>query len=465
MRVLRKGSRGRDVQRWQRFLIRRGLLRGRADGIFGPLTAAATIAFQRRNGLTADGIAGPATLGRAGFLPPAKPSAPVTPPEPVVSTTPITTTPITTTPTTTTPTTTTSTTTTPTTTTPTTTTPTTTTPTTTPWSAVDTSQDAAGPRVAVTAPLLRQVMPNIPPGRSVEYAPFLQQAMDEFAIDRPPRAAAFLAQLAHESGQLRFMEEIWGPTPAQCRYEPPTRLAACLGNTEPGDGKRFKGRGPIQLTGRANYRVFGNALGLDLAANPALAATKEVAFRIAGLYWRKRGLNALADQHDFRRITKLINGGFNGLIDRLRFWDRAKDVFNVRSLSQTTARGMRQLVPPDEAPDLSFHRGLDEGRDPTPTVVERSAAALRDRERATVKPARRAPAKKAARPAAGKKRVATRKTVVGKKSPAKKVVAKKKTPVSKVAAARTRTKTRAAAVRKKTAARAKKPASSRRSTR
>ena len=91
------------------------------------------------------------------------------------------------------------------------------------------------------------------------------------------------------------MEEIWGPTPAQCRYEPPTRLAAGLGNTEPGDGKRFKGRGPIQLTGRANYRVFGNALGLDLVGNPALAATKEVAFRIAGLYWRSGGLNALAD--------------------------------------------------------------------------------------------------------------------------------------------------------------------------
>ena len=454
MRVLRKGSRGRDVRRWQQFLIRRGLLRGRADGIFGPLTEAATIAFQRRNGLTADGIAGPATLGRAGFLPPAKPSAPVTPPEPVVSTTPATTAPATTTPTTT----------------PTTAASITTTPTTTTWSAVDSPPDAGGPRVAVTAPLLRQVMPNIPPGRSVEYAPFLQQAMDEFAINRPPRAAAFLAQLAHESGQLRFMEEIWGPTPAQCRYEPRTRLAACLGNTEAGDGKRFKGRGPIQLTGRANYRVFGDALGLDLIGNPALAATKEVAFRIAGLYWRKRGLNALADRQDFRRITKLINGGFNGLIDRLRFWDRAKGVFDVRSLSQTTARGMRQLVPPDEAPDLRFRRGLDEGREPTPTAVERSAAALRDRERATVKPARRAPARRPTRrprgrrPARSAPRLARR--WPGRSLRQRRVVAKKKAPVSKVAAARTRTKTRAAAaVRKKAAARAKKPASSKRRTR
>src|SRR4029079_1133257 len=107
---------------------------------------------------------------------------------------------------------------------------------------------------------------------------------------------------------------------------------------------------------------------------------------------------------------------------RLRFWDRAKGVFDVRNLSPTTSRGMRQLAPPDDAPDLSFHRGLDEGREPTPTAVERSATALRHRERATVKPARRAPARKAARTAVGKKRAATRKTVAGKKSPAKKVV-------------------------------------------
>jgi predicted chitinase len=88
--------------------------------------------------------------------------------------------------------------------------------------------------------------------------------MTEFAIDAPPRAAAFLAQLAHESGQLRFMEEIWGPTGQQLRYEPASSLATSLGNTQAGDGKRFKGRGPIQITGRANYQRFGTLLGADL---------------------------------------------------------------------------------------------------------------------------------------------------------------------------------------------------------
>ena len=170
-----------------------------------------------------------------------------------------------------------------------------------------------------------------------------------------------------------------GPTPAQRRYEPPTGLAARLGNTQPGDGKRFKGRGPIQLTGRANYRVFGDALGLDLVANPALAATKEVAFRIAGLYWRKRGLNALADRQDFRRITKLINGGFNGLIDRLRFWDRAKGVFDVRSLSQRPRGGMRQLVRPTKrrtcASIAGSTRAATPRRQPSSAAPRRSAIA------------------------------------------------------------------------------------------
>jgi predicted chitinase len=81
--------------------------------------------------------------------------------------------------------------------------------------------------------------------RNAELLPFLSDAMAEFGIEAPARAAAFLAQLAHESGQFRFMEELWGPTEAQRRYEPVTSLSKTLGNTEAGDGKRFKGRGPI----------------------------------------------------------------------------------------------------------------------------------------------------------------------------------------------------------------------------
>src|SRR3954465_5080236 len=101
-------------------------------------------------------------------------------------------------------------------------------------------------------------MPRLSPARGTQLFPPLAAAMTEFAIGTPARAAAFLAQIAHESGQLRFMEEIWGPTPAQGRYEPLSPLATGLGNTTLGDGKRFKGRGPIQLTGRANYQRFGD---------------------------------------------------------------------------------------------------------------------------------------------------------------------------------------------------------------
>ena len=92
------------------------------------------------------------------------------------------------------------------------------------------------------------------------------------------------------------MEELWGPTPAQRRYEPQSSLAVALGNTDTGDGKRFKGRGPIQITGRANYRRFGDFLSVDLLSAPERAAVPDLAFRIAGLYWSKKGLNELADR-------------------------------------------------------------------------------------------------------------------------------------------------------------------------
>jgi predicted chitinase len=127
----------------------------------------------------------------------------------------------------------------------------------------------------LTGQQLQSIMPSTPAARREALLPFLQAAMTEFAIETPARVAAFVAQLAHESGQLRFMEEIWGPTPAQRRYEPASTLAATLGNTETGDGKRYKGRGPIQITGRANYRRFGDLLGTDLVADPCSGPRKD----------------------------------------------------------------------------------------------------------------------------------------------------------------------------------------------
>jgi predicted chitinase len=168
---------------------------------------------------------------------------------------------------------------------------------------------------------LRQIMPNCPAQKRADYLPFIQQAMQEFDITSYLRETAFLAQLAHESAELRYMEEIASGAAYEGR--------ASLGNTQPGDGKRFKGRGPIQLTGRANYTRYGQLLGLDLVNNPTIAATKEVGFRIAGQFWKLNGLNELADQQKFETITRRINGGINGLADRIKYYERAKKVLSA----------------------------------------------------------------------------------------------------------------------------------------
>jgi predicted chitinase len=210
---------------------------------------------------------------------------------------------------------------------------------------------------------LRSIMPGVSAKRGGTLLPFLEAALTEFTIDAPPRAAAFLAQIAHESGQFQFFEELWGPTAAQQRYEPPSPLATRLGNTEPGDGRRFKGRGPIQITGRANYRRYGALLGADLLSDPARAAGPDVGFRIAGLFWKENGLNELADlvtDEAFRTITKRINGGFNGLAERQKFYATARDVLDVAAPAVT--RG---------APRAAAARGTAEG-----PVFERGAEAI-----------------------------------------------------------------------------------------
>lgn len=144
------------------------------------------------------------------------------------------------------------------------------------------------------------------------------QAAIEFPkadISTALRIAHFLAQAAHETGGFHYSREIWGPTPAQARYD--TRPD--LGNTPAldGDGKRYMGRGDFEITGAANYRDFGRALGLDLIGNPDLAATPENGVRIAVLYWTRKNLNRKADADDVTGITRSINGGLNGIDDRL----------------------------------------------------------------------------------------------------------------------------------------------------
>lgn len=173
----------------------------------------------------------------------------------------------------------------------------------------------------LTVDQLKQIMPRLPPARADELFPHLSASLAEFEISTPKRAAAYLAQLAHESNELRWLEEIATGEAYEGRKD--------LGNVQPGDGRRYKGRGPIQLTGRGNYRTAGQALSVDLEGDPGLAATPAVGFRVAGWYWKGRGLNELADAGDFVKITRKINGGLNGLPQRERYWARAKQVLGV----------------------------------------------------------------------------------------------------------------------------------------
>ena len=176
----------------------------------------------------------------------------------------------------------------------------------------------------VTGAQLHVIMP-LAGARAEVFAPILSDVMLFRQINTPARAAAFLAQVGHESGQLRYLREIWGPTPAQTRYEG----RADLGNTQPGDGKRFMGRGLIQITGRANYAACGTALGVDLVGQPELLERPEYAAGSAAWFWLKNNLNRFADRGDFVGLTRAINGGTNGIGDRRALWERAKSALHA----------------------------------------------------------------------------------------------------------------------------------------
>lgn len=160
----------------------------------------------------------------------------------------------------------------------------------------------------------------------------LERFGEKVGLDKPHRLAHFLSQLAHESGGFRYDKEIWGPTPAQVRYDTRTDL----GNTAAvdGDGERYAGRGPIQLTGKFNYTKFRDwarrldASASDFVANPEAINTDPWEGLSAIWYWSAgnptgKSLNAYSDSNDIEQVTKKINGGLNGYADRIRFYTRA----------------------------------------------------------------------------------------------------------------------------------------------
>lgn len=166
---------------------------------------------------------------------------------------------------------------------------------------------------------LRGIMIHATDGNVARYCPGLKQNMAANGIDKPLRQAHFLAQVAHESGELRYCEEIASGAAYEGRVD--------LGNTQPGDGVRFKGRGLIQLTGRANYTKYGKARNRDFTTDekPKLIATDpSLAVDVACWFWTQHGLNTLADKDDVVAITRVINGGLNGLADRQAKLARAR---------------------------------------------------------------------------------------------------------------------------------------------
>ena len=183
---------------------------------------------------------------------------------------------------------------------------------------------------------LEAVMPRMSGSRAAQQARIvgaiagpLQDTLARYQITSALRIAHFLAQIAHESAGFCTCEEFASGAAYEGRRD--------LGNTETGDGVRFKGRGLIQLTGRNNYKVYGERIGVDLIAHPERAEEPVTSLILACEYWTRTagGLNRFADQDDIISITKAINGGLNGLDDRRRYLARAK-----QALARTVAHGI-----------------------------------------------------------------------------------------------------------------------------
>jgi putative chitinase len=175
----------------------------------------------------------------------------------------------------------------------------------------------------ITADMLNSIAPGGDPTIVNGLVPYLNQYLPAYGIDTLDRMKHFFGQAAEESASFRTLTEYASGAEYEGRLD--------LGNTQPGDGVKFKGRGIFQITGRSNYTAIGKQLGIDLVDNPALAATPQVAVETACIYWNTHNLSALADSsmsayNTCVAITKLINGGVNGLAVRWQMTQKATTV-------------------------------------------------------------------------------------------------------------------------------------------
>lgn len=168
----------------------------------------------------------------------------------------------------------------------------------------------------ITLAQLEQIVPQASPGRLLTFVDPLNACFIEFDITDVPQQQRFLAQVAHESGGFIYVREIASGAAYEGRSD--------LGNTHPGDGPKFRGRGLIQITGRANYSACSRALFGDdrLLDSPEMLEQHDLATRSAGWFWKSHNLGAI---EDFEKLTRRINGGTNGLADRYAYLGRAKE--------------------------------------------------------------------------------------------------------------------------------------------
>lgn len=177
------------------------------------------------------------------------------------------------------------------------------------------------PLIAQGVPVMAN--PSLRKSAIVDHVNALDAAFDRFDIYTPDRICAALAQFAHETGGFRWLREL-GSVRYLRRYEG----RKDLGNTQPGDGARFRGRGYIQITGRDNYTRMAERLNLPLLDQPELAQQPAIAARISACWWAEHRLNELADGRRFRSITRIINGGLNGYEDRQRRYRQLLEMVN-----------------------------------------------------------------------------------------------------------------------------------------
>jgi putative chitinase len=172
--------------------------------------------------------------------------------------------------------------------------------------------------VTISYDILRKIAPQCKIAASLVDP--LNKYLSKYEITSLLRLEHFLGQASEETAGFATLTEYASGREYELRRD--------LGNTLYGDGVKYKGRGIFQITGKYNYRKYGNLLGIDLISNPQMAATPEIAVRTACEYWKDHKLNELADDDDLEGITRRINGGLNGIADRTIYVNRADSVLS-----------------------------------------------------------------------------------------------------------------------------------------